>query len=151
MRAALDLAESQFQRTIVLAPVDGQILQVLVREGEGVAGPILKMGDTAAMQVRAEVYETDVRQIRPGQTAVVTSRAFDQELTGRIIHIGSLVHRNDIFNVDPTAEVDARVVEVRIALDDSSTAAKYVQHQVHVAIDVETSPTNDSDQLSPQL
>lgn len=58
-------------------------------------------------------------------------------MTGKIIHIGALVHRNDIFNVDPTANVDARVVEVRVTLDDSTTAAKYVQHQVDVAIVVD--------------
>lgn len=146
LKAALALAEAHFEQTVVYAPVEGQILEVLTREGEGVSGPILKMGDTARMQVRAEVYETDIRHLKLGQPVKVTSRTFNDALTGKIIHIGSLIHRNDIFNVDPTANVDARVVEVRVVLDDSTTAAKYVQHQVDVAIDVDA--TSDAEPLS---
>ena len=95
------------------------------------------MGDTSSMQVVAEVYETDARFVRLGQKAAVVSRAFEQELTGKVVRISSLVQRNDIFNADPTADVDARIVEVWITLDDSSAAAKYVQHQVDVAISLE--------------
>jgi HlyD family secretion protein len=139
LAAALKVAEARRDRAVLTAPVEGEIIKVLTHDGEAAGkDPLLKMGDTHAMYAVAEVYETDVRHVRKGQKATVKSKAFPgTELHGVVERIETLIHKNDVLKVDPTADADARVVEVRIKLDDSSLAARYNYLQVDVVIDVE--------------
>ena len=138
---ALKLAEARLDRTIIKAPFTGEVLEILAREGESVGNQaILKLGSTASMFAVAEVYETDVGRVAPGQRATVISRAFPERLTGTVERVGKLVTRNDVLDLDPTADADSRIIEVRIRLDDSATAARYSHHQVDVLIEVAESP-----------
>ena len=138
---ALKLAEARSQRTIIKAPFTGEVLEILAREGESVGSQaILKLGSTASMFAIAEVYETDVGRVAPGQRATVISRAFPERLTGTVERVGTLVSRNDVLDLDPTADADSRVIEVRIRLDESPLAARYSHHQVDVLIDVAGPP-----------
>ena len=73
--------------------------------------------------------------VRPDNRATVTSGAFPDRITGRVERIGALIHKSDVLGIDPTAAADARIVEVRIRLDSSTTASHYNRHQVHVAIE----------------
>jgi HlyD family secretion protein len=98
--------------------------------------PILKMGNTAQMHAVAEVYETDIRFVREGQRASVRSPALASALTGKVVKIGNLIYKNDVLDVDPAANTDRRVVEVRIALDDGGEAARLTNLTVDVVIDV---------------
>jgi len=115
------------------------------------------MGNTRQMNVVAEVYETDVSRVRLGQTATITSRngAFDQALTGRVIRVGSQIFKNNVLDDDPAANADARVVEVRIRLDQSQVVRQLTNLQVDVRIDVEASgspaiaPVEPSPQPTP--
>jgi HlyD family secretion protein len=137
LAAALAVAEARLQRTVIRAPVAGEVIKVLTHAGEAAGKePLLKMGDTHAMFAVAEVYETDVRHVAKGQRATITSKAFPETITGVVERVGKLIHKNDVLGIDPTADADARVVEVRIRLDDSSVAARYNYLQVDVAIDV---------------
>jgi HlyD family secretion protein len=148
LEQSLALAEERLQRTIIYTPpprVDRgkelrwKVLQILTRAGETVSQkPIFKIGTTQVMFAVAEVYETDVRYVKPGQKATIKSKAFkdDLELTGQVEQIKELVHKNDVFHIDPTADADARVVEVRIRLDNSALAARYNNLQVDVYIHV---------------
>jgi HlyD family secretion protein len=105
----------------------------------GLAGhSILKLGDTERMFVTAEVYETDARRVSPGQSAVVTSKAFapGQRVTGTVKSISALVHKKDVLSIDPAADADARVLEARNQLSESALAARYNHMQVDVTIDV---------------
>ena len=137
-RENLKLAEARLERTVVRAPFAGEILKVLTHAGESVGRyPLLKMGDTAAMFVVAEIYETDAGLVRRGQRATVTSKAFPNEtIQGKVERVASIIHKKDVLAVDPTTDADARVVEARIRLDDSRLAARFNQLQVDVAIAV---------------
>lgn len=96
------------------------------------------MGNTQQMVVIAEVYETDVSRVRVGQRAVITSPALSgRQLHGTVQRIGSMIARNKVFDLDPTADVERRVVEVTIRLDASEPAARLIQLQVRVAISPE--------------
>jgi HlyD family secretion protein len=131
----LELAEARIQQTIIRAPIDGAVLKVLTHSGERVGvEPILKLGDTHAMHVVAEVYETDVGRVRVGQRAEVTSSALTHPLTGTVVQIGSMIFKNDVLNVDPAADADARVVEVRILLDEPEQVKGLTNLQVDVLI-----------------
>jgi HlyD family secretion protein len=137
LASALALADARLDRAVIKAPVSGEIMKVHTRAGESVGPePILKIGGTQSMFAIAEVYETDVRFIRPGQKAVITSRAFpDERLEGVVERIGSLVEKNDVLHLDPAKDADTRVLEVRIRLNDSRVAARYNHLQVDVRID----------------
>lgn len=136
-------AQSELDLTIIRAPKAGQILDVFADPGEAVSPttqPILAMGDTSQMYVVAEVYETDVVLVNVGQSATITSRngAFAEALTGNVEEIGLQIAKNDVLDDDPAAAADARVVEVRIKVDQSDVIAGLTNLQVDVAIDVES-------------
>lgn len=132
------LAEARLGRTIIRAPIDGLILKVQLHPGESVGqGPILKMGSTSQMFAVAEVYETDIGLIRVGQKARLTSGALAREVTGVVAAIGRTIHRTTVLDVDPTADVDSRIVEVRIKLDESEPVASLTNLQVRIDIQIQ--------------
>lgn len=139
----LALAEAQLARTIVRSPQAGQVLDIFAYPGEAVSpadGPILALGDTSQMVVVAEVYETDIGLVDVGQPATITSRngAFSETLTGTVSEIGLQIAKNDVLDDDPAANADARVVEVRVQVDQSDAVAALTNLQVDVAIDIES-------------
>lgn len=121
--AAVKQAQADLELAYVRAPFDGQILKVHVRPGETVGSEgIVDLGQTDQMMAIAEVYESDIGKVRIGQQVIVTSetRAFDGELRGTVSHIGLQVGKKDVLSTDPAADVDSRVVEVKIRLDAAS-------------------------------
>ncbi|MBE7380734.1 MAG: efflux RND transporter periplasmic adaptor subunit [Leptolyngbya sp. SIO1E4] len=138
----LALAEARLAQTVIRAPSAGQILKLHAEPGEAVttSNPILALGNTDQMYVVAEVYETDVTLIKPGQQATITSRngAFEQTLTGTVDEVGLQIFKNDVLDDDPAANADARVVEVRVRVDQSEVIGGLTNLQVDVAIDVES-------------
>lgn len=137
----IDLVDAKLAEAEVRAPNDGRILKVIARPGEATgARPILQLGDTRAMAVVAEVYETDRGRVRPGLRAEVTSPALPEghsPLRGTVERIGWTVAKNDVLGLDPSADAYARVVEVRIRLDpeDSKAVEHLTNLQVEVRID----------------
>lgn len=139
------LAEAQLEQVIIRAPKAGQVLRIFTHGGESAiengmgGGTLLQMGDTDQMYVVAEVYEADASLVRPGQSATIVSRnqAFEGELTGTVEFIGQQIFKNNLLNDDPAAFDDARVVEVKIRLDDSAVVAAFTNLQVDVRIDVQ--------------
>jgi HlyD family secretion protein len=145
------LAEAELSRVSVLAPFDARVLQVFAQPGDAVGPrPLLTLGATDAMYVRAEVYETDLARVRLGQTATVSSPALERELTGAVDRIGRVVQKNEVFGLDPTNRTDARVVPVRIRLDQPDVAEERIGLQVDVTIDAapedaDSNPTQPSE------
>jgi HlyD family secretion protein len=133
----LALADARLDRTVLRTPRPGCILKILSRPGERVdSKPILKLADTRSMYAVAEVYETDILRVRPGQRAKITSPALMEPLGGTVERVGRIIYKNDVLHVDPTAAADARVVEVWIRLDPSDAAARLINLQVDVLIDL---------------
>jgi HlyD family secretion protein len=130
------LAEARARRLTLIAPIDGRILNIMVKPGEVITtGPVLAMGDTDRMRAVAEIYETDIARVQTGQPATVSSRALAAPIHGKVARIGNMIFKNDILNIDPAARADARVVEVWIDLDDSAATAQLTNLTVDVRID----------------
>lgn len=120
--AAVKKAEAELALAFVRSPRDGQVLRVHTWDGEIVDNDgIVDLGQTQRMVAVAEVYETDVQRVRLGQKASVTSNAFKGEAIGQVQEIGLQIYKNKMFNTDPTAATDARVVEIKILLDPESS------------------------------
>jgi len=103
-------------------------------DSDTVHAPIAESGDTARMYAVAEVYETDIGRVKAGQRAILKSPALERDLTGIVDRIGLKVSQLDLLDADPAARTDARIVEVRIRLDDSERAAALSNLQVEALI-----------------
>jgi HlyD family secretion protein len=134
-RADLVAARAQLDMALVRAPMSGQVIKIHAYPGERVgADGILELAKTDRMYAVAEVYETDINRVRPGQRATVTAPALADPLTGTVERIALQVGRMDVLGTDPIAKTDARVVEVFILLDDSPAVAALTNMQVEVLI-----------------
>lgn len=129
--------EAKADRFVLRAPISGQVVKIFVYPGEAVGSePVLQIAEEARMTAVAEVYETDAALVRPGQRARISSPALGDELVGVVERVGSIIYKNDLLGLDPTAKTDSRVVEVRIRLLDHELASRFNHLQVDVAIAV---------------
>lgn len=133
--AQLALASAELERTIIRAPVAGEILKVFVFPGERAGhGAVLQMGNVREMHAVAEVYESDARFVQVGQRATITSSALPKPVRGEVLSVARLIFKNDVLDVDPAADVDSRVVEARIRLEPDELVARLTNLHVDVAI-----------------
>jgi HlyD family secretion protein len=123
--ASLRQAEEDLALTDVTAPSDGQIIKINAYPGEQVGDDgIVEFAQTSKMMVVAEVYESDIGKVKVGQAASIASEtgAFEGEITGKVSQIGLKIGKQDILSTDPAADVDSRVVEVKIYLDSETSS-----------------------------
>ncbi|MFN2425290.1 MAG: efflux RND transporter periplasmic adaptor subunit [Candidatus Binatia bacterium] len=134
-RARLARENIALERCVVRAPTDGRVLRILRRPGELIdLGGLLLFGRVKRMYAVAEIYETDIRRVRAGQKATVTSPALEAPLTGVVEHIRLEVRKQDTTGTDPAARKDARIVEVEVLLDEPEAVAGLSNLQVEVVL-----------------
>jgi HlyD family secretion protein len=134
-QADLTVAKAELNLATARSPVEGQVLRIYAHSGERV-GPagIMTVARVREMRAIAEVYETDVQYVRLGEPAVVTSPAFSQSLAGTVVKIRPEVAKQALLATDPIARTDARVVEVEIKLDNTSSVQSLANVQVDVVL-----------------
>ena len=142
-QASVARAQAELNLATVRSPQDGQVLKIHTRPGELVgAQGVISLGQTQRMVAVAEVYELDISHVRVGQTATVTSKnnAFPEVLRGKVVEVGLEINKKDVLNTDPAAQFDARVVEVKVLLDELSSrrVAGLTHLSVQVSIDVKS-------------
>ena len=122
-QAAVATAKADLDRTYIKSPQAGTVIKILTRPGEVVSSNqgVVRIGQINQMYAIAEVYESDITKVQIGQQATVTSNALSEALTGTVEHIGLEVKRQEVVNTDPTANIDAKVVEVKVKLDEASS------------------------------
>jgi len=135
-KARLAVARTQLERTSIKSPFKGRVLKIMAYPGEfvGVEG-LLELGRVDKMYAVAEVYETDIRRVKIGQAATITSTALPHDLTGKVELIRHKVRKQDVVGTDPAADKDARIIEVEILLDDPEPAKSLTNLQVQIVID----------------
>ena len=103
------------------SPIDGQVLQILRREGEfsgasqGV--PLIVVGDVSRLIVRAEINERDVAAARVGGTVDVWLDGSNQRWHGRITEIAGVMGRKSARSLDPTDRFDRDMREAFVTID----------------------------------
>ncbi|MFN9659736.1 MAG: efflux RND transporter periplasmic adaptor subunit [Cyanobacteriota bacterium] len=118
-RAELERVQADLDNTVLRAPMDGTVLRILSRVGERPTDKgILELGANERMAALLEVYESDIQRVRIGQTVRLTSEngGFAGSLGGRVFRISPQVRQRQVLSTDPSGDVDARIVEVRVAL-----------------------------------
>jgi len=116
----VDLADSELR-----APLAGTVLKIHSRPGERPANDgVLELGAGNQMEAVAEVYESDINRVQLGQVVSLVSEngGFSGSLQARVIRISPQVRQRAVLSTDPTGDADARVVEVRLALDPAATS-----------------------------
>jgi HlyD family secretion protein len=122
-RAFLQEARDQLAKTVLRAPMDGQITRVAVEEGEVAVpgtfsretGLLMTVSDLSVIQVNVQVDETDVVRLHLGDSTAVTIDAFpDTSFTGRVTKVSQSSSR-----VAAVASTDRAVdYDVEITLDN---------------------------------
>jgi len=144
-RQNLKLAEARLENTLIRAPQEGRVLRIITHQGESIPSAptggdegVLELGNTRQMMVVAEVYESDVDLVKLGQKATIASRngAFTDILTGEVVEVGWQIFKNNVLDDDPAANADARIVEVKIRLDQADRVEGLTNLQVDVRIEV---------------
>jgi multidrug efflux pump subunit AcrA (membrane-fusion protein) len=121
-RASLQLAEERLRETKLLAPLDGTVLKILKREGEGVGllnpEPVILFGDTSRMRVRAEIDERYVRHLAVGQSALIHGRnLFGQTYRGKIAYLEHIMGDKTVFTQASSERKDLEVLQVLIDVE----------------------------------
>ena len=136
--------EADISRATVTAPVAGEILQCKVRLGEyaqagQLAQPLILMGSTAQLNVRADVDEQNAWRVKAGAKALASVRGDSAERYPlRFVRFEPYVIPKKNLTGDSTERVDTRVLQVIFALDKG--APVYAGQQMDIFIDVGAKP-----------
>jgi HlyD family secretion protein len=129
-RAALVQAKDSLSKTVYNSPIDGVVTSLNVEEGEfTVVGTLntpgtvmLTVADLAAMQVVADIDETDVVNVELGHRASVTVDAFPDEIfLGKVIEIASSAKESLYAATEEKTSAD---FEVKVLLAGNTSALR---------------------------
>ncbi|MEH2303932.1 ABC exporter membrane fusion protein [Nostoc sp.] len=137
--AAMNLAKVNLKQAQVRSPQNGQVFEIHTHPGELVSSNgIADIGQTSQMYVIAEVYESDIGKVHSGQQVRIFGDYLPLELQGIVDRKGLQVRRQSVINTDPVSNIDNRVVEVYIRLDEASSrkAASLTNMQVKAVIEL---------------
>jgi HlyD family secretion protein len=137
-QAQVQLAQTDLDILTVRAPRDGVILQLNVREGE-YAGttptdPLMILGDTDRLQIRAEVDEQNAPLVVANQPAVAFLKGDTKSpIPLRFVRIEPYVVPKRSLTGDSTERVDTRVLQIIFEFARPATPV-YVGQQMDVFI-----------------
>jgi len=123
-RHELAVAEAEFEKTVLRAPISGTVIRKNLRVGEAVSAlqvqPVVTIADMKDLRVRAEVDEIDVGRVQVGQRVLLDLLAApERPLHGTVLRLGKTMGRKKVQSNDPNERVDVRVLEVLIDIDEA--------------------------------
>jgi multidrug resistance efflux pump len=128
-QSGIERAETQVQQTetdldrlVVRALVDGEVLQVNVRPGEFVGAPasrpLIVLGNVTQMHVRVDIDEYDIPRFVPESRAKATLKGQPDEFFPlKFVRIEPYVVPKKSLTGDNTERVDTRVLQVIYAIE----------------------------------
>ena len=131
--AKLDSARRTREEALVRSPFDGVVVQIFSRQGERVSpNGIAKIVDMSQLRVLADVDELNVSRLAPGGKVEVTFRGSPTVYKGTIARVAPTVKRMQRVEPDGGSSTDARVVQVEITLDDTSSMPQVLGRETRV-------------------
>ncbi len=122
-RSQADRVRADLERLTVTSPIDGEILQCKVRPGEYAAAaplqqPLVLLGSTKQLNIRADVDERDAGRVRAEATTVASVRGdASHRYTLKFVRFEPFVVPKKSLTGDSAERVDTRVLQVIYALD----------------------------------
>jgi RND family efflux transporter MFP subunit len=132
LKAKLDGAQWNLDKTVVRAPADGYVTNLTLRKGARVANmplsPVMAFIDTAETIIGVEIPQIDARYIEPGQPVEVTFKFMPGAVyTGKVEAVLQAIATGQLQTsgtaVTPTTVQSAPFV-VRVKLDDTDFASR---------------------------
>jgi HlyD family secretion protein len=123
-QAAARQAQADLEMSYVRSPIAGEVFKIQTKPGEAPSNQgILEIAQNDQMMAVAEVYESDISKVKVGQIAEINSESgsFVGKIQGKVVQVGLQVAKKDVLKTDPAADVDSRVVEVKIAIDPAQS------------------------------
>lgn len=124
-RAGLEEAEEALAKTVIRAPMSGEVTRLAVEEGETAVpgtfsretGLLMTISDLSVIQVNVRVDETDVVRLRMSDSTEITIDAFpDTTFSGRVTKVAQSAVRSAAASSGATNQAVDYYVEV--TLDD---------------------------------
>jgi HlyD family secretion protein len=116
-------AKARLSNTRLVAPCDGEVLEILQREGDMAslaAGPTLIFADVSRLRVRAEFDETYALRLKEGQIAtIITHDESRRSFKGREDYVKSLMGKKTVFSHSSRERKDLDMREVFVHFDVS--------------------------------
>ncbi len=132
-QSRIDSAKRTLEDALVRSPLDGVVVQIFSRQGERVSpAGIVKVVDMAQLRVLADVDELHVNRLKPGGKVDVTFRGNNDVYKGTIERIAPTVKRMQRVEPDGGSSTDARVVQVEIKIDDTSSMPPVLGRETRV-------------------
>jgi len=132
-QSRIDSAKRTLEDALVRSPLDGVVVQIFSRQGERVSpAGIVKIVDMAQLRVLADVDELNVSRLKPGGKVDVTFRGNNDVYKGTIERIAPTVKRMQRVEPDGGSSTDARVVQVEIKIDDTSSMPPVLGRETRV-------------------
>lgn len=124
-QSGLSRANKDLSRTTIVAPMDGVVSSLSIKEGESVAGnsfnvgtEMMRVADMNIIEVRVDVGENDIVKVNLGDSADVEVDAYNnRKFKGVVTQIASSTKSNALTGATST---DVTNYEVRIRLDKTS-------------------------------
>ena len=139
-RGDLALARVNLEKLRIRAPIDGTILQININPGELAAPsalqPLLSIANLSTLNVRAELDERDISEIKVGQTASVRAAAFPgKEFAGTVMSIAPMVEPSRLSARGSNSRADVDAVEVVVKLTQPGPLATGMKVDVYFGQD----------------
>ncbi|CAK6695312.1 HlyD family efflux transporter periplasmic adaptor subunit [Synechococcus sp. CBW1107] len=118
--AAVQEARLKLAAAQIRSPLDGTLIRIYSWPGmKETSDGLALIGRTGKMQVWAQVFQSDIAKIRPGQTATIKPETGDflTTMNGTVEAIIGNVSERDLFATNANNDVNARVVLVKLDLD----------------------------------
>jgi HlyD family secretion protein len=141
-KARLRVTETEMERSVVTAPIDGTILQVKVRAGEFVpaalagSAPWMTLGQTKVLHVRADVDEHEAWRVNPGARARAHVRGNPEiKVDLEFVRFEPLVVPKKSLTGDATERVDTRVLQVVYRVAGAVPERLFIGQQMDVFVE----------------
>jgi len=132
-QSRVDSAKRTIEDALVRSPLDGVVVQIFSRQGERVSpAGLIKIVDMNQLRVLADVDELHVSRLKPGGKVDVTFRGNNDVYKGTIERIAPTVKRMQRVEPDGGSSTDARVVQVEIKIDDTSSMPPVLGRETRV-------------------
>jgi HlyD family secretion protein len=125
-QASLSEARENFRKTSVVAPMDGVVSKLIVKNGERVVGTatmtgteMLRIADLHKMEVRVDVNENDIVRVHVGDTAIIDVDAYSmqsKEFRGVVTLIANTA--KDKTSTDAITEFEVRILILSSSYED---------------------------------
>lgn len=129
---AVEQARLDHDHSVLRAPLDGTVTQIVTRPGEALAREVCQIVDMSQLRILVDLDERLISRVKVGQPVDVVFRGETHALKGKVARVSSTVSRMKTSATSGTGTTKLDVVKVEVTLDDPSQMPKIVSREATV-------------------